>query len=196
MYAACYNPDQADVGVFIGLIDSSTFDLIETINKYQHNKTITSLAMASGQVLISASLDGTARSWNLSDLPNQIGVPYNQGDSIMALCVLSSGLVATASFSQNDENRGGVTVWNWRNNSIKYQFYLESGGAYSLCELSPTRLAVGTDEQDQIKVYDLTNGSLVFSLQGHQGYVTSFQLLSSKLLIAGDETGTIKVKSL
>lgn len=167
----------SDAKVFIC---TTEFDPIKVITT-GHTTSITTMLLASTQVLVTCSADFTCKVWNLTSY--QLMLNYTQHTAaINGMFLLNNGLIA--SFAS-----GVLKIWQWStgttSTTITNPYTIRSAS-----QISKDLVATG-DENYQIKLWYMANGTLYKTVGSMTSGVTAIQLFSAEILLTNDYSGNM-----
>lgn len=145
-----------------------------------HRGLVTDLAFLSDQSLISASLDGTVRTWNTAS--GDVLRTIDAGEPVQALAVRENLLVTASGDPDRPTRPGHVRLWNLENGTLVREIAEHSGAATTVGFLdNGTVLSGGYDERVRL------SGSTVEAVRefsGHARPVRGLVTLADGLVVS------------
>jgi WD40 repeat protein len=117
-----------------------------------HSDVVTFLSMIYGDYIVSGALDATVRIWNHQDA-DPIDNLENQPESIIALAIMSSGMVISVSERSGDLDSGILRKWSPLDHSNEV-YSRDLGSFTSIVSLSNDKVALGSICHNA-RIYDL-----------------------------------------
>ena len=187
----------------IRLWNTSTREVLHTLGGRPgtvegHTDVIFTLAFSpDGNKLASGSADGTVRVWNTTDIENQKNIeelqePFTEhNDLVLALAFLTADGSALASGSKDG------SIWFWNIETGQRQNVISGDALPAVLSLasSPNNNLLATGRADNIiRVWNLTDGTLMYTFEGHDEPVTSLAFDDDgSRLVSGSADGTVRM---
>ena len=150
--------------------------------------------------IATCSQDGTVKIWDSSSSPTTppsdwslVQTYSNHNSEVFGLEWLDADTLASC--GQTDE---AIKIWSLSSAQTKKEITVTKPGVYSLKLLNNRKhLAVGGfNPVRDINIYDMNDGSLVASLQGHTASVFDLVQLSDDLLASSSNDATVRIWNL
>jgi WD40 repeat protein len=152
----------------------------QTKRTIQTNQNVFSLTMLNNNIHLAAGSYGDINIYNIND-GNLVSSLTGHTDSVNDLVQLSDDLLASSS-SYFDET---VRIWNLTTNTCKFILTGHTRGVRGIKQITPSILASGSLDTT-IKLWDITSGQLIRTLEGHIGQIFwSVDLFNSQTLVIG-----------
>lgn len=152
-----------------------------------------------GERVISGSSDGTIQIWDVKS-GNLVQSLKGHSESIKAVAVTPDSKYVVSASSE-----GTLEVWNLNDGQQMFTFkgHDESVNAVALISINSSHISTGSTERTllisasndkMIKVWDLSDGTLINTLKGHEASVNAVTITPDrKFIVSGSYDRTLKV---
>ena len=128
--------------------------------------------------MISCSSDKTIKFWNIEEEKCYLSLNEAHDSPIYSLAITEEGKIVSSSFSK-------INIYDL-NNKKSYTFYSENNkGVYKLLMLPGNKLISSSFKC--INFWDINKYQWLYSIEGHNNYITCLLLYNDKLISAGDD---------
>ena len=150
-----------------------------------HSNDVSCLALVTGNILASGSLDKTIKLWSLNSY--ECIQTIDVGDYVFSLLCLADNLMACGSY--------GNKVQIWDLSSYKcIQTLTGHNSSINCLALVPSLNRIASASVDKtIRIWSITHSKCIAILEGHTSAVNCLQLLSDDILTSASYDKTIKM---